>query len=43
LNFNVKTKTRERLKGASKGYFPINVENIIKEENKALCDISQGR
>jgi hypothetical protein len=42
LNFKSKAKIRERLKGASKGYFPINVENI-KEENKALCDILQGR
>jgi hypothetical protein len=41
LNFNAKTKIRERLKDASKGYFPINVEDI--KEEKALGDILQRR
>ncbi|HZA07591.1 MAG TPA: hypothetical protein VE619_07810 [Nitrososphaeraceae archaeon] len=42
MNFKSKAKIRERLKGVSKGYFPINIENI-KEENKPLRDILQGR
>ena len=35
LNFNAKTKIKEGLKGASKGYNPISLEKL-KEENKAL-------
>jgi hypothetical protein len=38
LSFNPKTKIKDGLKGASKGYFPISMEKL-KEENKALYDI----
>jgi hypothetical protein len=42
LNFNAKIKIKEGLKGASKGYFPISIENL-KEENKALYCIVLNR
>ncbi len=35
LNFNPKTKIKDGLKGASKGYFPISIEKL-KEENRQL-------
>jgi non-catalytic primase subunit PriX-like protein len=37
LNFNAKAKIEEGLRGASKGYYPISVEKL-KKENKVLCD-----
>jgi hypothetical protein len=42
LNFDAKSKIREGLKGASKGYYPISLEKL-KEENKALYDIVTSR
>jgi hypothetical protein len=38
LSFNPKTKIRDGLKGASKGYLPISMEKL-KEENRQLYDI----
>jgi hypothetical protein len=38
LSFNPKTKIRDGLKGASKGYLPISTEKL-KEENRQLYDI----
>ena len=38
LNFYAKSKIREGLRGASKGYYPISLEKL-KEENKTLYDI----
>jgi hypothetical protein len=38
LNFDGKSKIKEGLKGASKGYYPISLEKL-KEENKTLYDI----
>jgi hypothetical protein len=35
LNFNSKTKIKDGLKGASKGYLPISMEKL-KEENRQL-------
>jgi Primase X len=35
LNFNPKIKTKDGLKGASKGYLPISMEKL-KEENRQL-------
>jgi hypothetical protein len=37
-NFYAKSKIREGLRGASKGYYPISLEKL-KEENKTLYDI----
>ena len=42
LNFNAKIKIKEGLKGASKGYFPISIEKL-KKENKALYSIVLNR
>jgi hypothetical protein len=42
LNFNIKLKIKEGLKGAHKGYFPISLEKL-KEENKELYDIVVNR
>jgi hypothetical protein len=42
LNFNGKAKIKEGLKGASKGYYPINPEKL-KEENKVLYDTITSR
>jgi hypothetical protein len=38
LNFNAKIKIKDGLRGASKGYFPISMENL-KEENRQLYDL----
>jgi Primase X len=38
LNFNSKTKIRDGLKGAGKGYYPISMEKL-KEENRQLYDL----
>jgi hypothetical protein len=38
LNFNSKTKIKDGLKGASKGYLPISMEKL-KEENRQLYDL----
>jgi len=38
LTFNAKIKIKDGLKGASKGYLPISMENL-KEENRQLYDI----
>ena len=38
LTFNPKTKIKEGLKGASKGYLPINMEKL-KEENKEFYNL----
>jgi hypothetical protein len=38
LNFNPKTKIKDGIKGASKGYLPISMEKL-KEENKQLYDL----
>jgi hypothetical protein len=37
LSFNSKTKIKDGLKGASKGYYPISMEKL-KEENRQLYD-----
>jgi hypothetical protein len=37
LNFNPKTKIKEGIRGASKGYLPISLEKL-KDENKQLYD-----
>jgi hypothetical protein len=33
LNFNSKTKIKDGLKGASKGYFPISMEKLKEKTN----------
>ena len=38
LNFNSKTKIKDGLKGASKGFLPISMEKL-KEENRQLYDL----
>jgi Primase X len=38
LNFNPKTKIKDGLRGASKGYYPISMEKL-KEENRQLYDL----
>jgi hypothetical protein len=38
LNFNSKTKIKDGLKGATKGYLPISMEKL-KEENRQLYDV----
>lgn len=38
LNLNAKAKIRDGLNGASKGYYPVSLEEL-KEENKSLYDI----
>jgi hypothetical protein len=42
LSFNPKTKIRDGLRGASKGYFPISMEKL-KEENRQLYDLILDR
>jgi Primase X len=42
LNFDAKTKTKEGLKGASRGYYPIGLEKL-KEENNVLHDLITNR
>ena len=42
LSFNSKTKIKDGLKGASKGFFPISMEKL-KEENKQLYDLVLDR
>jgi hypothetical protein len=38
LNFNLKIKIKDGLKGASKGYLPISMDKL-KEENRQLYDL----
>jgi Primase X len=42
LNFNPKTKIKDGLKGASKGYYPISMEKL-KEENRQLYELILNR
>jgi Primase X len=42
LSFDPKTKIKDGLKGASKGYFPISLEKL-KEENRQLYDLILDR
>jgi hypothetical protein len=42
LKFNVKIRIKEGIKGASKGYFPISLEEL-KDENKQLYDTIANR
>jgi hypothetical protein len=42
LNFNPKTKIKDGLRGASKGYLPISMEKL-KEENGQLYDLVLDR
>jgi Primase X len=42
LNFNSKTKIKDGLRGASKGYLPISMEKL-KEENRRLYDLVLDR
>ena len=42
LNFNSKTKIKDGLRGASKGYLPISMEKL-KEENRQLYDLVLDR
>ena len=42
LNFNPKTKIKDGLRGASKGYLPISMEKL-KEENRQLYDVVLNR
>jgi len=42
LNFNSKTKIKDGLKGASKGFLPISMEKL-KEENRQLYDLIVDR
>jgi hypothetical protein len=42
LNFNPKIKIKDGLKGAGKGYLPINLEKL-KEENRQLYDLILDR
>ena len=42
LIFNPKTKIKDGLRGASKGYLPISMEKL-KEENRQLYDVVLNR
>jgi hypothetical protein len=42
LSFNPKIKIKDRLRGASKGYYPISMEKL-KEENRQLYDAVVNR
>ncbi|MGA9843677.1 MAG: DNA primase noncatalytic subunit PriX [Nitrososphaeraceae archaeon] len=42
LNFNPKIKIKEGLKGASKGYYPISLEKL-KKENNSLYEMIMNR
>jgi Primase X len=42
LSFNPKTKIKDGLRGASKGYLPISMEKL-KEENRQLYDVVLNR
>ena len=42
LSFNPKTKIKDGLRGASKGYYPISIEKL-KEENRQLYDLVLNR
>ena len=43
LNFNAKIKIKEGLKGASKGYFPISIEELKEENNALYCIVSKQK
>jgi hypothetical protein len=42
LNFNSRIRMKEGLRGGSKGYLPISMENL-KEENRQLYDLVLNR